>query len=587
MKSVGNAVETIRHPMKTAPLFCLRLLSLFTLLAAALNAQLPSITGGDQKQAEKPADPYGRSTPRTSFLNFVSAAQRQNNSVASHYLQMPSGLTAERRDRLINQLHFVLDRAFRGDIDAISRAEAGSLTDGLPPELERAGEIAAAGETVDVMMVRQQTADGHIWIISSETLAQIPRLYTQVGYSNIEERFPPWMVEQTILRMPLWVFLAAWILLPVAFGLAMLIVGVFSYIYARTRRTQLPNRSSHKPYIFMIGVGLHYLAVSELGIPLLYRQYYIRFLGLLIIFGFGWLVFQAIDRIGVRLATELANRGSAQSALMLAKRMIKAMVFLALVLLALQQLGFNVAPALATLGIGGLAVALAAQKSLENLFGGISVLSDRAIRVGDYIKVGTLAGTVEDIGLRSTRIRTLERTVVSVPNGVLSSEKLENFAVRDMFWFHPTLTLRYETTPDQMRAVLSDLRTLLYSHAKVRQEGARVRLVEFGASSLNLEVFSYVLAVDFNEFLAIKEDLMLRIMDIVEKAGTGFAFASQTLYVASDSGMNRENAQKAEERIRQLADRGQLPFPDYTKEQVEQLRGNIEFPPHNSVSRQQ
>jgi MscS family membrane protein len=561
------------------------------LMPPPLSAQLPALPGSaDEKQPEKPSDPYGRTTPRSTFLNFVTAVQRQNLDVAAHYLQMPATFSKERQERAVSQLHFVLDRAFRGDIDKISRLETGSLTDGLPPELELAGTIPANGEHVEVLLVRAQTPEGPIWQISAETLAQIPRLYMQLGSRDIENRLPRWLVENSVFRMPLWIFLAAVLLIPVAYGLGALIVTALVQVYRRVRHTVAPGPVATRdlrPYVFITAILLHFAAVSWLGLPLLYRQYYSRFIGLLVIFGFGWLLFHAIDRIGARLANELANRGSAQSAFLLAKRIIKAIVFLALVLVALQQLGINVGPALATLGIGGLAVAFAAQKSLENLFGGISVLSDRAIRVGDYVRIGTLAGTVEDIGLRSTRIRTLERTVVSVPNGLLSSQNLENFALRDMFWFHPILNLRYETTPDQLRAVLADLRTMLYSHSKVRQDGARVRLIEFGGSSLDIEIFSYVEAVDFNEFLAIKEDLMLRIMDIIHAAGTGFAFPSQTVYLARDSGLDKEQSQKAEERIRQMADRQQLPFPDYTKEQMERVRGSIEFPPRSSVLRQQ
>ena len=195
--------------------------------------------------------------------------------------------------------------------------------------------------------------------------------------------------------------------------------------------------------------------------------------------------------------------------------------------------GFNLTTPLAGLGIGGIAIAFAAQKTLENLFGGVSILGDEVIRIGDTCRFGDRVGTVEDISLRSTRIRTPDRTELFIPNGSLATMNVENLSRRDKILFNTKLGLRYETSPDQMRYVLVQVRRLLYEHPKVETEGARNRLVKFDESALTMEIFSYILTRDYNEFLAIREDLMLRIMDIVDAAGTGFAFPSQTVYWAA------------------------------------------------------
>jgi MscS family membrane protein len=200
----------------------------------------------------------------------------------------------------------------------------------------------------------------------------------------------------------------------------------------------------------------------------------------------------------------------------------------------LQLFGFNVTTIIAGLGIGGIAVALAAQKTIENLFGGLTLMADRPVRIGDYCRFGTQEGWVEDIGLRSTRVRTPGRTVISVPNAVFSSVDIENLTSRDRMRFFATLNLRYETTPDQLRDVLTRIRALLSGHPRVGSELLRVRFTAFGASSLDIELNAYILTPSVDEFLEIRESLLLEIMELVSKAGSGFAFPSRTVYMAQD-----------------------------------------------------
>jgi len=166
-------------------------------------------------------------------------------------------------------------------------------------------------------------------------------------------------------------------------------------------------------------------------------------------------------------------------------------------------------------------------------------MADRPVRIGDYCRFGTQEGWVEDIGLRSTRVRTPARTVISVPNAVFSNVDIENLTSRDRMRFFTTLNLRYETTPDQMREVLLQLRALLAGHPKVGSELLRVRFTAFGASSLDIELNAYILTPSVDEFLEIRESLLLQIMDLVSRAGTGFAFPSQTVYMTRDQSTGR------------------------------------------------
>ena len=228
-------------------------------------------------------------------------------------------------------------------------------------------------------------------------------------------------------------------------------------------------------------------------------------------------------------------------------------------------------------------MALAAQKTVENLFGGITLILDQPVRVGDFCQFGDKLGTVEEIGLRSTRIRTLERTVVSVPNGQFSSLELENFTARDRCWLQTTLGLRYETTPDQLRYVLVELRTMLYAHPMVAAN-PRIRLIELAKSSLDLEIFAYVPTANYDEFLAVREDIYLRIMDIVAASGTGLAFPSQTTYAATDPGVDEAKRAAAEARVRESREAGTLYMPDFPPETVSALDGTIRYPPAGSAT---
>src|SRR5208283_1606495 len=233
----------------------------------------------------------------------------------------------------------------------------------------------------------------------------------------------------------------------------------------------------------------------------------------------------------------------------------------------------------------GIAIAFAAQKTLENLFGGISVLADEVIRVGDYCRFVDRTGTVEDISLRSTRVRTDARTELSIPNGALATMSIENFTRRDKILFNPALAIRYETSADQLRYLLAEVRRMLYEHPKVQSQSASIRFVNFDASALRLEIFAYVLTRDADEFAAMREDLLLRIMNIVEQSCTGFAFPSQTLYFSRYPGLDKEKAAAAERQVQQWRDQHKLPFPDFAPDDKSEFRGSIVYPqPESAVA---
>jgi MscS family membrane protein len=213
------------------------------------------------------------------------------------------------------------------------------------------------------------------------------------------------------------------------------------------------------------------------------------------------------------------------------------------------------------------------------------VLGDEAIRVGETCRFGDRIGTVEDISLRSTRIRTPERTELSIPNGSLATMNIENFSRRDKVLFNTNIRVRLETSPDQVRYLLAEVRKLLYEHPKVETEGARIRFVGFEEGALTLEIFSYILTRDFADFLAIREDLLLRIMDIIESSGTELAFPSRTLYLGRDAGLDRDRASHAIRQVEQWRQGKQLPFPDYPPAEISEISNSLPYPPPESALR--
>jgi MscS family membrane protein len=193
---------------------------------------------------------------------------------------------------------------------------------------------------------------------------------------------------------------------------------------------------------------------------------------------------------------------------------------------------------------------------------------------------------VEEIGLRSTRIRTLERTVVTVPNAVLCQMELDNFMKRDRRLLRTTLQLRYETTPDQMRFILAKLRELLLGHPMVTPDPARVRFTGYGDYSKNVEIFAYLICQDQNTFLAIQEDILLRMEDIISAAGSGFAFPSQTAYLSRDGGLDDQRISEAVAEVEQWRAGGKLPFPEFDDQQREQIEDVLDYPPEGSPGHQ-
>jgi len=538
-----------------------------------------------------PVDPLGRQTPNGTLFGFLQAVQVENYGKAALYLQLSPARRDALGEKLATQLKTVLDRAFVGSLRSIGNPTDSNNPSGMFPDRLKIGTFSAGDAEADVVLVRINDPNGgKIWLFSADTLSRTPEIYDLVQAHQVETHVPAPLVKTQFLGMSLWLWIALLLAIPVAAGISWLLMELFVYprvLWRRYRKQPLLTTWKHvsAPIWLVVGTMVHRILVGYLRLPLLHRHYYYRTARVILITAIAWLTLRLFARGMDRLRDRAISRGNTGtgSLVLLGERILKVMIVIFAAITVLGVLGFNMTTALAGVGIGGLALGFGAQKTIENLFGGVSLLSDEVIRVGDTCNIAGRVGTVEDISLRSTRLRTVERTQLSIPNGSLATMSVENLTRRDKILFNPKLNLRYETTPDQLRYVLARARRLLYEHPKIETASARIRFTAFADSWLTLEVFSYVLTRDFGEFTAIQEDILLRLMDIVSEAGTGIAYPSQTIYLGRDSGLQKEKTEKAAEEVRKWREEGQLPFPDFAPVDVAEFRDSLPYPPPESA----
>lgn len=572
------------------------------LLVLSLTASRPSTAQlsnllQSSSTASTPAsstDPLGRTTPQSTVIGFLHAAQSGDYSIAAQYLQMSPAHRQAEGEQLATKLNSVLNdsNAFTYAPKGWSNQPDGTPQEGVPLGRQKLGTMSSGDVEADLEVIRvSDPSAGKIWLISSDTLTKIPELYDQVEARQVEHKLPKILVQHQVAGIPLWQWLALLLGLPVAAGVGWIVLVLLEVPvrwWARRRgHVDIANwRTVSAPAWLLAGTLVHQFFARYLGIALLPRHYYFQVTSIALIIGATWIVWRGVQWSLRRVRNRALVRGHAGtgSLMLLGERILKAVIFLAGVLAVLGSLGFNMSTALAGLGIGGLAIGFGAQQTIANLFGGVSVLGDEVFRVGDVCKFGDRTGVVEDIGLRSTRIRTDERTLVAIPNGTVATINLENLSRRDKILFKTNLGLRPESQADHVRFVLAEIRRLLYSHPKVETKTVRARLTDIAGTSLNLEIMSYVLTRDFNEFAAVREDLLLRIMDILEDAGGGLALPSQTLYLSRDSGVEKEKAGNAIKKIAELRDGKQLPFPDFHEDDISKFKGSIEYPPPASAA---
>jgi MscS family membrane protein len=504
------------------------------LIASSTTAQI----GIEKQKPETPSpakqeatDPFNRDTPRGTIAGLNQAVHRHDFVVAAQYLQTTPA-QRHNTEQLARDLTDLIDRFYVEPITALSDSPDGARNDALPPDRERV-VLMISRQPVSIDLVRvKDPQTGLVWLISSQTLARIPELRRSADHTWLELLMPQRLVDARVLGVPIarMIAWAATLIIPAA------ILSLFSTLFiivARrvirepVRRTLLESWYSGLRWlvIMVLTLGIHVGLMPFLGFSFRFRIIYSRIALVIGVVALTWFLwrFMALSFAHARFVAERRGQASIRSLLMLAERVGKALLVLLAIFAFLRIAGVDTTTALAGVGLGGVAVALGAQKSVENLLGGVFLITDRALAVGDTCSISNRVGVVEDITMRSVRLRTTEQTLLSVPAGILSQSSLENFATRDKILVQSTLRLRYGTTADQLTQVLSSIRAMLDEHSHIETGTARIRLVDFGVRAIELELFAYVLTRDYLQFLAVREELLLRIAAIVESSGTSFA----------------------------------------------------------------
>ncbi len=506
------------------------------------SPSVPHLQKGAEKPTDEPMnDPLGRSTPFGTVLGFIKAAEREDLNRAAEYLdtqQLPKQVR-----KLAQELAAVLDAA---DLQDLSRKPEGDTVDGLPPNRERVGVVKTVSGSHEIFLDRaQREKEPPIWLFSADTLKRVPRIHGELGVGWIEQNLSGTFLETRFLGHSLWRLIGIILALPLSFAIARLatrlLLPLIPALLRRvvTRAVDYPATRFQWPVCLLFMAAIFY-AISLIAFSAATRIFWGYVAASVATIALTWISLRLLDSAGGLFEGGPQSRlGSGRIAMArLLDKLSKALVVLIGALILFYIAGVNLTAVLAGVGIGGIAIALAAQKSLENLFGAMTIISDKAIRVGDFCRAGEFTGTVEDIGMRSTRIRTIGRTVVSVPNGQLITMSLENFSLRDKFLFHHRIHLGNGTSADQLRGCLAEIRSMLRVHPNAETETARVSLSAFRDYFIEVEVFTYILEKSYEAFLIAQEVLLLQIMDIVRANGAKFAFPLPAHFPAKDRSTN-------------------------------------------------
>jgi MscS family membrane protein len=545
------------------------------LATASVAPAATPVTGATSahEPAPPPADEFGRGTPQDTVRGFLEATTLRNYRRAMSYLDLrrvPAASVATRGPELAHQLWVVLDNTVY-DLGAISDEPEGRPETGLPKNRQLIGRVETDKGTFSILLERVPRDDGVlIWQFSNVTVARIPDLYRELSYGIVGERLPPFLVETRVLRLALWQWIGLAVLLAVSWLIACLVVRPGLPL---TRRVAIragfdvsdPTFGrAISPLRGLVGLVVFKAGESGLALPVVVQPIVVGIQKLLLVIIMTWLALRLIEVLSQVVRRRLLRRREPpnQPVIDFIQRGLKIVVAVLAVLMLLEAVGVQVSALIAAIGVGGIGVALAAQRTVENLFGGLAVVGDRPVQEGDACRVGDQSGTVERIGLWSTRLRTPERSVITIPNAQFLTLQVENLQERDRILFNTTLRLRYETAPDQLRWILVRIRALLDTHPRLDPDSSRVRFSGFGASSLDVELFVYVRTRDYGDFLAVREDLCLRVMDVVTTAGTAFALPAQTNYSAA-AGIDTERAGAAVAEVQRWRSEGKLPLPEF------------------------
>lgn len=498
-------------------------------------------TTAEDAAPELPPDPFGRDTPRHTVQGFISALGDNDYLLASNYLNLSK---ADNPATVMRQFKQALDAGGRFQPDLqINNTPEGNLTDQLPADQEKIGSINIGDKSVPLVLERKTAKNGsQYWQFSNETLRSIPEviehtkptLVSKYSVASLEDKkFFGYQVNDLLAALGLTIsgFVSTYIVVWLLFHL-------LKFAYPRVRGTPLPlpNKVILPLAVVIVAVTLSEVMVYA-GVSVTLREPVKRFTDIALWLALTWLLLRVIDAIFTRAENISYKKNYTErvSILALLRKIVKAILLIFAAIVIFGNLGFDLTTGIAALGVGGLALALGAQKTIENLVGSVVVVADSPVRVGDYCKFGTYEGTVVDIGIRSSRVRTLARTIVTIPNGDFSSMQIENFAARDMFRFLHNIYIKRSADIEVIFKMVKDLDTFLDKHYLTNQEWNQVNILELRQDCYVIQLQAYVNASGIAEFYNKQNIIFVDILQKVANYDVEHALPTQQLIVDEQS----------------------------------------------------
>jgi len=471
-------------------------------------------------------DGLRRGNPRSAVTAFLETCHSDDYATAAEYLDLSRIDARERADEgptLAKELESLLNSATNFDVLRLSQDAQGILGDDPDPNIEHVTTVN--GSVIELHKEEPENAPV-IWVFSASTVAKIPELLPRPGAeSKIEARLPRFLVKTQMWETPLWKWFALLLAACGLFVLSRLVLVVFNRMVMALSFAKTGSfawiQAVVDPLLVLLSVAVFKFVEEMIGPAALSRLYVGRVLLLVVVAALAWGLINLLDYLLVHLDLALNQRQRvvSGSVMFLSRRVLKTIVVIFAIILVFDNWGFNMTTIIAGLGVGGIAVALAAQQTIANVFGGVSVIGDGPVLLGDFGNFGGVTGTVEQIGLRSARIRTLNRTLVSIPNSSFAGINLENYAARDKILFNPNFQIKRTTPKDAVRKLIKDTEAMLKANQHIEVGPTPVRISAYSAASFTIEVFAYVRTREIDEYYKHQADLYLAIDEVVTGAG--------------------------------------------------------------------
>jgi len=482
-------------------------------------------------------DVLQRDTPRSSLRAFLKAARKGDLKSAVQFLDFSSSsikINESEKEKYARELRVVIDRALWLDLSLINDSYQGDVNEeSLPISQERVAQLFTnKGKKIDVLMHHFLLPSGlGVWKFASSTVHQIPDLYREYGYGSIGDKLSDIFPAYTFFYLELWQWVFLFILVIAVFVTVYIPTKIIAFFFKRSHfelGSQMARLTERSFRIFML------FLVARMFLNLMRPPAAIRAIlqaQTLFLISAIWLccALLGLVRDYFKIRLERNEKKTAAVLLQPATNIVRFFVIVVIIMVWFENIGLNATTVLTGFGIGGIAVALAAQKSIENLIGAVTLHVSAPVKLGDFGQFGNFIGTVEFIGLRYTKIRTRNRTLVNIPNAVFVDMSLESFTERDKIRFSPVLKISRETTADQIRKILADVKLLLEESDLVESGTHRIRFQEFGESSLDLKVVAYIKTKIYSEYLEVVEELNLKIMDAIQSSGTSLAVPARAV----------------------------------------------------------